>query len=146
MNLTLSSGSALDRLRGLVALARPHQQVKNSLIWLPLFFGHKLMEPPAVWSVLWAVAAFCLAAGGVYVINDILDAAEDRRHPLKKQRPVARGVVLPRDAVIWGVALIMAAIGVAVAFLPATFLLWLLAYLALTGPIPWSSSILPSWT
>jgi decaprenyl-phosphate phosphoribosyltransferase len=55
-----------------------------------------------------ACVAFCLLASGIYAINDVRDAAEDRRHPRKRFRPVAAGELDPRVATLLGVALVSA--------------------------------------
>jgi len=86
------------KLRGLVRLARPHQYLKNLFVFLPLFFGWKLSDPSAVWGTIKAFAAFCLAASAVYVFNDLRDAPQDREHPVKKNRPIAAGLVSNGEA------------------------------------------------
>jgi decaprenyl-phosphate phosphoribosyltransferase len=49
-----------------------------------------------------ACLAFCLISAGTCALNDTRDAAEDRRHPRKRYRPVAAGELAPRDAVVLG--------------------------------------------
>jgi len=80
----------LNQAKLYLQLARPHQYVKNGFVWLPIFFGVKLGDLWALEQTLIAFVAFCLAAGGVYVLNDLKDIQEDRRHPYKKNRPLAR--------------------------------------------------------
>ena len=112
-------------------LARPHQFVKNGFVWLPLFFGVKLGDPGALEQTLIAFAAFCCAAGSVYVFNDLEDIEEDRRHPTKRNRPLASGAIPPRGAVIFMAGLLVLA-ALAGALLPKPdFLLILGAYLLL---------------
>jgi decaprenyl-phosphate phosphoribosyltransferase len=57
-----------------------------------------------------ACLAFCLLASGIYAINDVRDAPEDRRHPRKRLRPVAAGELDPRVATLLGAGLILAGI------------------------------------
>ena len=121
----------LNKAKLYLQLARPQQYVKNGFIWLPIFFGLKLGDLGALEQTLIAFAAFCLAAGGVYVLNDLKDIEEDRRHPTKKNRPLASGAIPPRGAVIFmaGLLLLAALTG---ALLPKPdFLLILGAYLLL---------------
>lgn len=66
---------------------------------------------PLVNATLLAFAAFCLLASGFYAINDVLDAKEDRLHPVKRLRPVASGQVSPGTAVAFGAILIAAGLG-----------------------------------
>jgi decaprenyl-phosphate phosphoribosyltransferase len=121
----------LNKAKLYLLLARPHQFVKNGFVWLPIFFGVKLGDLWALEQTLIAFTAFCLAAGGVYVLNDLKDIQEDRRHPTKKNRPLASGAIPPRGAVIFmaGLLLLAALTG---SLLPRPdFLLILGAYLLL---------------
>jgi 4-hydroxybenzoate polyprenyltransferase len=76
-----------------VEAMRPHQWVKNLLVVAPLAFTPKgLIFVASAWvDVLIAFACFCLAASSIYLLNDIVDRAEDARHPKKKRRPIASG-------------------------------------------------------
>ena len=121
----------LNNAKLYLQLTRPHQYVKNGFVWLPIFFGVKLGDLWAVEQTLIAFAAFCLAAGGVYVLNDLKDIEEDRRHPTKKNRPLASGAIPPRGAVIFMAGLLLLA-ALAGSLLPKPdFLLILGAYLLL---------------
>jgi decaprenyl-phosphate phosphoribosyltransferase len=65
-----------------------------------------------------ACVAFCLLASGLYAINDVRDAPEDRLHPRKRYRPVAAGELEPRLAVFLGTCLIAAGIGLSAGIRP----------------------------
>ncbi len=98
----------LDRLIGgvlpYVLLLRPHQWVKNILVFTPAFFAGVLFTPSyfVISSLLFVT--FCLVASLVYLVNDIADRVEDRMHPKKKQRPIASGLVsLPKAYTMIGV-------------------------------------------
>jgi hypothetical protein len=70
---------------------RPKQWTKNAFLFAgPLFTGRFPHHPFAL-RVALGFAAFCLLSGVVYVINDIIDAEQDRRHPRKCRRPIASG-------------------------------------------------------
>ncbi len=74
---------------------RPHQWVKNALVFGGLVFSQRLFD---LYSVLLSVQAFllfCFAASSVYLLNDLNDLDEDRRHPKKKLRPLAAGLIQP---------------------------------------------------
>jgi 4-hydroxybenzoate polyprenyltransferase len=79
-------GDVLSMLRAL----RPHQWLKNLLVFVPI-----LADPAhGGWEWTWALSAFVslsLIASAGYVINDLLDLADDRTHPRKRNRPFARG-------------------------------------------------------
>lgn len=70
---------------------RPHQWIKNLLVFAPLLLAHRLQDPHAIGQALLAFAAFSLCASSVYIQNDLLDLAADRRHPRKRKRPFADG-------------------------------------------------------
>lgn len=76
---------------GLVKTLRPHQWVKNLFVLAPLFFSQRYDEPLRLGLGLGSAFLFCLAAGSVYLINDIFDVEEDRQHPVKKHRPIPSG-------------------------------------------------------
>ena len=70
---------------------RPAQWVKNGFVFAALIFSRSLLNGHRVYLVTLAALVFCGLAGAVYLLNDVLDAAEDREHPVKRQRPVASG-------------------------------------------------------
>lgn len=78
-------------LGALVRSLRPPQWVKNLFVLAPLVFAHRLDDLPLLERASLAFAIFCAAASAVYLFNDILDRDADRRHPLKRLRPVASG-------------------------------------------------------
>ena len=99
--------------RDLIQLVRPHHWVKNGFVLAGLLFGHAWSDPGFVAAALAATAAFCLVSSAVYAFNDALDAARDREHPEKNQRPVARGAISVRAAQV--IAALLAAAGLALA-------------------------------
>jgi len=77
---------------------RPHQWIKNLIIFAPLLFSQTMFDLPMFLKTLAGFSLFCLLCGGVYLINDLLDLEEDRKHPLKKNRPIASGQLSPQIA------------------------------------------------
>jgi decaprenyl-phosphate phosphoribosyltransferase len=98
---------------GLLRAMRPRQWVKNVLVLAAPFAAGLLLKLPVLYQVALAFVAFCLAASGVYLVNDGVDASADRAHPRKRNRPVAAGLVPPRLAVGAAVVALLAGIGVA---------------------------------
>lgn len=78
---------------------RPHQYIKNLFIFLPLFFALKITDLDLLSNAFIAFVAFSLSASAVYVLNDYLDIEEDRKHPKKKERPLASGTLSKSFAV-----------------------------------------------
>jgi decaprenyl-phosphate phosphoribosyltransferase len=99
-------------LRAVLVTMRPKQWIKNALVVAAAGAAGALGHDDVPVRVGLACAAFCLLASGIYAINDVRDAPEDRLHPRKRYRPVAAGELDPRLATVLGVALIATGIAV----------------------------------
>ncbi len=90
----------------LIATLRPHQWVKNVFVGAALLFtlgelgDDPLSHTAEITRVALAVAAFCLASSSIYIINDVLDAESDRKHPEKCKRPIASGALSVSKALV----------------------------------------------
>lgn len=102
-------------LKDYLRLLRPTHWVKNIFVFVPIIFSLKLPNMPAIIGNMLAFAAFCGAASAIYVFNDIHDAESDRRHPVKKNRPIASGAIGKARA--WGIFFAAACSSVSLAFL-----------------------------
>lgn len=76
----------------LVAL-RPYQWTKNILVFAGLVFSLNLFTPAKIVDAVVAFLCFCAASSAVYLFNDVLDRGRDRKHPVKRTRPIASGRV-----------------------------------------------------
>ncbi len=101
-------------MKPLLKSLRPTQWVKNAFVLAPLVFAHQLTSQQALLRAGIAFAAFCAAASAVYLLNDIRDREEDRRHPQKRHRPLAAGTLSVPTAA--AVAVVLGGIAVALAF------------------------------
>lgn len=97
----------------LVRSLRPAQWVKNLFVLAPLVFAGELDDRAHLLRGIAIFAAFCLASSAIYLVNDIRDREADRRHPLKRHRPIASGA-LPVP-VAGGAALLLLAAAAALA-------------------------------
>jgi len=79
-------------------LLRWHQWPKNLFVFAGLVFARRAGDPAAWADALAACLLFCAASSWGYVLNDLRDLADDRRHPLKRSRPLAAGAVPPASA------------------------------------------------
>jgi phosphoserine phosphatase len=123
-----SRSSAVSMLRAL----RPHQWVKNVLVFVPLMAAHRYGSVEAVVDILLAFLVFGLTASSVYVFNDLLDVSDDRQHKRKRLRPFAAGELsLFTGWLLWP-ALLVVAFSTALVTLPPTFCAVLAAYFLLT--------------
>ena len=118
-------------LKALIVLLRPHQWLKNLMIFFPPFLGGVLFTPGALQKGLLPFAAFCLASSATYVFNDIRDAEQDRIHPRKQHRPIASGAVPVPQAIIVGACLFVGSMMLSLQQ-PVIFWGWLLAYFVLS--------------
>ncbi|QIS08092.1 decaprenyl-phosphate phosphoribosyltransferase [Nocardia arthritidis] len=80
---------------GLIKAVRPRQWVKNVLVLAaPMAAGQKVLtDGHVLFHIGIAFVVFCVAASGIYLVNDALDVEADRAHPTKRYRPIAAGVV-----------------------------------------------------
>jgi decaprenyl-phosphate phosphoribosyltransferase len=92
--------------RSIVVLARPEHWVKNLFLLLPAFFGARLTEVEILVSALLGFVSFSLTASAVYVLNDLVDAPQDRNHPDKCQRPIASGEISQQQGILIGAVLL----------------------------------------
>jgi len=125
-------------LRHFLRSLRPEQWTKNLIVFAGLLFARELFSPVAFGRTATAFGAFCLLSGVVYVFNDIMDRDADRRHPIKKSRPIASGAISP--VLAGGGAAVLAIAALFVAFLLSwSFGVVAVSYLALqalySGPL-----------
>ena len=100
-------------LGALVRTARPKQWLKNVLVFAAPGAAGVLDQGEDLALTMLAFIAFCFAASGIYVWNDLLDVEADRRHPKKCKRPIAAGELSVGAARVAGVVLPILALGVA---------------------------------
>lgn len=106
-----TSGGPLWRVMGMVKTSRPHQWVKNLFVLAPVVFAKDLFEPALLIRAFGAFGVFCLLAGAVYTLNDIVDVEADRLHPVKRHRPIASGRVPIKLAKVMGIGLVVVGLG-----------------------------------
>lgn len=87
------AGTLSGLLVGLVREARPKQWVKNVLVVAVPFLARGIGDPDVMIATGFAFLVFCMAASGIYFVNDAKDVESDRVHPTKRFRPIAAGLV-----------------------------------------------------
>lgn len=105
-----------EAMKEILKLIRVKQWVKNGFLFAALIFAQHLFDAAFALKALLAFIVFSFTASGVYVVNDIFDAARDRLHPEKKLRPVASRKI--SAGIAWLVAVVM--------FIASSVMLWLL--------------------
>ncbi len=98
-----------------IRLIRPSHWIKNMFVFMPLFFGHQLLNIPLLLNAMVMCVSFSFIASAVYCLNDIIDVEADRRHPVKCKRPIASGDVSVPTAYL--MMLILIAMSISVLFL-----------------------------
>jgi 4-hydroxybenzoate polyprenyltransferase len=130
--LTVVAGTFLatgSRLKALARALRPHQWLKNLILFVPLLSSHQLTQWTLLCKALVGFISLSLAASAIYVLNDLLDLDADRHHVTKRQRPFAAG-----DLPLW-VGLLITPAFITASFalgtlLPGEFLVVLACYVA----------------
>ncbi|AHY47028.1 UbiA prenyltransferase family [Rubrobacter radiotolerans] len=110
----MEARGSLSVVGALFKLSRPRQWTKNGFVLAGLIFSGEALVASSVLAAFATFVAFCALSSSVYAFNDALDAEEDRKHPEKRNRPVASGLVSPPAALVF--ALGLAAAGIAVCF------------------------------
>ena len=90
----------------LIRLFRPKHWIKNFLIFAPLIFSGSLFNQNDFMTVCAGWVAFNFMASAVYIFNDLNDVDTDRKHEIKKNRPLATGTVSSQCAKILLLSLI----------------------------------------
>ena len=116
---------------------RPHQWVKNLFVFAPVLFGGKLTDFSALGSAFLAFCVFCLLSSSLYIVNDCVDAREDRSHPEKCNRPISSGSLTVTAASLASLFLVTAGlllalfVGGSFAIIAAAYYVLILAYCVL---------------
>lgn len=117
----------------LLAAMRPHQWVKNLLLLVPLLAAHRYADAGALLLALLAFVAFGLTASSVYLLNDLVDVAHDRRHARKRHRPFAAGRLQLKTGWLAWPALLALGFALSTMALPWAFTACLGVYVATTA-------------
>lgn len=106
--MSIQTVGSSHSIAGLVVTARPVQWMKNLLVFAAPAAAGALTNPADLLASAIVFVAFCSAASGTYIWNDIVDCASDRAHPVKRHRPIAAGLVPMTIARVAGSALMIA--------------------------------------
>lgn len=126
------TADAPSTARTWIKALRLHQWIKNLLIFVPLLASHRLTDIPLIFMGIMAFIAFGLCASSVYLLNDLLDLADDRQHATKRRRPFAAGMLEIKHGLMAFPILLLAAFGLSLALLPPAFALALVGYYVIT--------------
>ena len=115
-------------LKYIVKAMRPKQWTKNAFVFAALIFDRKLFDLSSLERTLLTFGLFCLLASSVYLLNDIMDIEADRIHPVKKNRPIASGMLPISLAVIVAILLLLVALVGSYVLYIGTFFIFLIYF------------------
>ena len=96
-----------------INLLRPKHWAKNLFLFVPSFFAGKFFEIDKIWLLAAGFLAFSCLASSIYIVNDYRDIEDDRKHPEKKNRPLASGAVNKSVALVISILLTLSGILIA---------------------------------
>lgn len=112
-----------ERIWIYLRMLRVNQWIKNLVIFVAIIFSGKLFEPGLLLNSLYAFFVFCLLSSASYVLNDIIDFPYDKKHPVKKNRPIASGQITIAEATFIVFILTFASLIISLLFSVSFFLL-----------------------
>jgi 4-hydroxybenzoate polyprenyltransferase len=107
------AAGTLRTLRLALECMRPRQWIKNAFVFGGVLYSGQFVEIGPLTTSIAVFAAFCLASGAAYLVNDAVDAEADRHNPRTASRPIARGELSPRTALVVAVAADVVALAIA---------------------------------
>lgn len=100
-------------MKNIFRLIRPTHWIKNFFVFMPLFFGGAITDISMLTNAVIAFIAFSFIASAIYCYNDIIDVEDDRRHSVKRHRPIASGAVSVSAAYLIMIVMILISISTA---------------------------------
>jgi len=115
----------------LLKAARPSNWIKNLLVFAPLLFAHNF-DFFSWLNGAFALLVFCLLASSVYFLNDVCDIQEDRKHPLKCKRPIPKGTISIKSALLSCICLGISGFAISFILFDIRFVTIAIVYLLMT--------------
>ena len=100
-------------MSAIIEALRPNQWIKNLSLFAAAILTGQLFNPQVFSASFWGFISFCFLSSSSYLINDLMDIDKDRLHPVKKNRPLARGAVSKNSAVL--ISIFLAILGLIIA-------------------------------
>lgn len=124
--------SSPRNLKTYVEAIRPHQWVKNILLFVPLILAHEITSVYKIFTIFIAFWTMSLCASSAYILNDLLDIESDRHHSTKRNRPFATGLISIPTGLAMSLFLLLLSFSIGLLFLPNQFIATLLSYFILS--------------
>lgn len=110
MKQTNTNGKLLTKISDYIKLMRIKQYIKNFFVFSAIIFSNNILNTNLLLKTFLAFACFCLISSSAYALNDAIDMDKDKKHPKKRNRPVASGRISKRNANILFVILALISI------------------------------------
>lgn len=121
----------MNNLKLFILLLRPHQWLKNLMLFFPAFLGGEFLRPGVISKGYAPFVVFSCAASAGYIVNDLIDREVDRLHPVKSSRPLPSGRIAVRYA--YGMAVLLVTLSLTSAYiLNPRFFLFIAFYIAIS--------------
>ena len=121
----------LTYLKNICKLVRVEHWVKNTLLFLPMFFNKELANTENIILVLISFFSFSFITSSIYCINDIVDLEFDKKHIQKKKRPIANGIISKSSAKYISLIIGLLSLAIAIFFINIKFTIVILLYFSL---------------
>ncbi|WP_251860255.1 decaprenyl-phosphate phosphoribosyltransferase [Clostridium sp. Marseille-Q2269] len=93
-------------IKGIIALMRPKQWIKNFFVFAAIIFSGNLLNETMLKNNIITFILFCLTSSTIYILNDIVDIEKDKKHPEKKNRPLPSGRISKSTAIIMNIVIL----------------------------------------
>ena len=90
--------SMIKTIKVFARAMRVNQWIKNLLVFTAVIFSGKLFDLWTLGQAIIAFSIFCLLSSTSYLLNDIIDYPYDKKHPVKRYRPIASGEISMQQA------------------------------------------------
>jgi 4-hydroxybenzoate polyprenyltransferase/phosphoserine phosphatase len=120
------------RATAILRALRPHQWLKNILLFVAPILAYRLDNLETALQVLSAFLAFSLTASSTYVLNDLLDLESDRQHTTKRKRPFAAAQLSIPEGLLLSAASMAGGLLLSLLVLPLLFTWAIAGYLVVT--------------
>ena len=120
---------SIATVRALIQGIRLQHWVKNLLLAAPLVLAHQFDNSESIRACIGAIIVFSLSSSAMYLINDLLDLENDRRHPQKCKRPLAAGKISTNISIATSILFIVASLTISLFTINPTFIIYLCIYI-----------------
>ena len=90
----------MAKFQTIIKLFKINNWIKNLLILIPIFFSIIIPSHQMILELIILFFIFSLSASTIYIFNDIMDRNTDKFDLIKKNRPIASGLITLKDSIL----------------------------------------------